>query len=302
MTEFQKNAYERKLAAKVSTVGIVVNVLLSIFKFAAGIIANSAAMISDAIHSASDVFATIIALLGVCIARRSSDNSHRYGHERYESIASMLLAIILAVTAFKIGSSAVENIISGNQAGIPGTLALIAAIVSIVTKELLYQYTMIAAKKINSGAMKANAWHHRSDAYSSIGALFGIILSRAGFAAGDAIASIIICFFIGKVAYDIMRDSVDKLVDKSCDESTIEQIRDTISARNGVVSVDDIRARLFGEGMYVDIEISADGQINLDASHQIAEDVHLAVEQAFPAVKDCTVHVNPYDGEICTTD
>lgn len=286
---------EKKTAMRVSAVTIVWNVILSIFKLIAGIVGHSGAMISDAVHSASDVFSTIIVILGINIASRQSDDDHQYGHDRLECVAAILLAVVLFATGIGIGIGGINKIIEGTAGkdAIPGMIALIAAVASIVVKEAMFWYTRSAAKKINSGALMADAWHHCSDALSSVGALIGIGGARLGFPILDPIASVVICVFIVKAAYDIFKDAIDKMVDKSCDEETEEKMRRLIEKQTGVLKVDVLRTRLFGAKMYVDIEIAADGDITLREGHEIAQVVHDKVEEEFPLVKHCMVHVNP---------
>lgn len=286
---------EKKTAMRVSAVTIAWNVILSIFKLIAGVVGHSGAMISDAVHSASDVFSTIIVILGINIASRQSDDDHQYGHDRLECVAAILLAVVLFATGIGIGIGGINKIIEGTAGKdeIPGMIALIAAVASIVVKEGMFWYTRSAAKKINSGALMADAWHHRSDALSSVGALIGIGGARLGFPVLDPIASVIICVFIVKAAYDIFKDAIDKMVDKSCDEETEEKMRRLIEEQQGVLKVDVLRTRLFGAKMYVDIEIAADGDITLREGHEIAQVVHDKVEEEIPLVKHCMVHVNP---------
>lgn len=286
---------DKKIAMRVSVVSIIVNVALSLFKLLAGIFAASGAMISDAIHSASDVFSTFIVIIGVNISAKKADNEHQYGHERLECVASIILAVILAETGIGIGISGLDKIFAGNYESleIPGLLALIAAVVSIAVKEWMFWYTRAAAKKINSGALMADAWHHRSDALSSIGAFIGILGARLGFPILDPIASVVICVFIVKAAFDIFKDAIDKMIDKSCDKETVDKIAAVIREQDGVEGIDDLKTRLFGTKIYVDVDISADGNITLTRAHQIAEDVHTSIEQTFPTVKHCMVHVNP---------
>lgn len=290
--------YEKKIAMRVSVVSIIINVILSLFKLFVGIFAKSNAMISDAIHSASDVFSTFIVIIGVNIANKQSDKEHQYGHERLECVAAIILAIILAATGIGIGINGMEKILGGSywELEVPGRIALIAAIISIVVKEWMYWYTRSAAKKINSGALMADAWHHRSDSLSSIGALIGILGARLGYPILDPVASVVICVFIIKAAYDIFKDAIDKLVDKSCDEETVEKIKKVIMNQEGVLGIDLLRTRLFGSKIYVDVEISADGNKPLKETHAIAEKVHDAIEEEFKTVKHCMVHVNPDRG------
>lgn len=284
-----------KVAMKVSFVSIMANVLLSVFKFFAGIFAHSGAMVSDAVHSASDVFSTVVVIIGIRISSKKSDKEHPYGHERMECVAAIVLATILAVTGLGIGYNAVVKILSGDYADleIPGLLALIAAIISIAGKEGMYWYTRINAKKIDSSALMADAWHHRSDSLSSVGALIGIAGARLGFPICDAVASLCICFFIAKAAYDIFKDAVDKMVDKACDEDMENDLKKCALAQDGVLGVDLLRTRVFGNKIYVDIEISADGDETLREAHSIAERVHDSIEESFAKVKHIMVHVNP---------
>ena len=290
-----KQQTNQQIAMRVSWITMIINIVLSIFKFLAGIFAKSGAMLSDAVHSASDVFSTIIVMIGVKISGTASDKGHPYGHERMECVAAILLAIFLASTGIGIGYTGITKIISGNpnELSIPGMLALIAAIVSIIVKEGMYWYTRHAAKKINSSALMADAWHHRSDALSSVGSFVGILGARLGFPILDPLASIVICCFIVKAAFSIFMDAISKMTDQSCDEKTEEEMRVTIMEQPGVMGIDQIKTRLFGDRVYVDIEIRADGEQTLNQAHQIAQMVHDQIEHRFPTVKHCMVHVNP---------
>lgn len=285
----------KALAMKVSWVSVAVNLILSAGKLLAGIFANSGAMISDAVHSASDVFSTFIVMIGVHISSKQADEDHRYGHERFESVASVTLALILAETGLLIGWKGLKTIFSGSYDDLaaPGALALAAAVVSIVVKEWMYWYTRSAAKKIHSDALMADAWHHRSDSISSIGALVGIAFAMGGFPIMDSVASVVICLFIVKAAVDIFRDAVNKMVDRSCDQETLEKMSQLILAQPGVEGLDLLQTRLFGAKIYVDAEIAVQADLPLRQAHAIAEAVHDAMEEAFPMVKHCMVHVNP---------
>ena len=207
-----------KEAAVVSAVGVVGNLILTLFKAVAGIVGHSGAMVSDAIHSASDVFSSIIAIVGIRLSTRPSDQTHPYGHERFESVAAILLAVILAATGLSIGTGAMKSILGGNYEDleIPGLVALIAAIVSIVSKEAMYRYTRHYAEKYDSSALRASAWDHRSDAFSSVGALAGIAGARMGLRVLDPIASLVICVFILKAALGIFNEATQKMVDHAC--------------------------------------------------------------------------------------
>ena len=284
-----------KTAVTVSAVSIIGNAVLSLFKLLAGIFASSGAMISDAIHSASDVFSSVIVIIGVKMSAKASDREHPYGHERFECVAAIVLAVILCITGLFIGYTVIGQIIAGNteEETVPGVLALAAAIVSILCKEAMYWYTRYFAKRLDSGALMADAWHHRSDALSSVGALVGIAGARMGVPVLEKIASLVICVFIVKAAYDIFKDAISKMVDRSCSEETEREILQCAAQQQGVLGVDLIQTRVFGSKIYVDIEIRADGKITLAESHEIAEQVHDAIENRFAKVKHIMVHVNP---------
>lgn len=280
---------------RLSIVGIFGNVFLSGFKFFAGIVGNSSAMISDAVHSLSDVFATFIAFLGVRMGHRDADESHPYGHERMESLAAIALGLILVVTGIGIGWAGAEKVAAGNYESlpIPGTIALIAAIVSIVVKEAMFWYTRHYARIIRSSAFEADAWHHRSDALSSIGALIGVGGSMLGFPVLDPVASIVICLFILKQGIEIIVDAVKKMLDTSAGEEFEEQVRERVLAHEEVKRIDMLHTRMFGDKIYVDLEIALDGSMQLTDAHDIAENVHDDIEHDFPEVKHVMIHVNP---------
>ncbi|WMI82654.1 cation diffusion facilitator family transporter [Anaerotignum sp. MB30-C6] len=282
---------------KVSVNSMIVNVILSIAKVFAGVVARSGAMISDGIHSASDVFSTFVVIIGYKMSAKESDENHQYGHERMECVAALLLAIILCITGIAIGYGGIQKIIHADELNLemPGMLALIAAIVSIIVKEGMYWYTRDAAKKVNSGALMADAWHHRSDALSSVGSMVGIIGARLGYPICDPLASVIICVFIVKASYDIFKDAINKMMDTACDAETMNKMREVILSQEGVVDIDQIQTRLFGARIYVDVEIVADGNMTLNEAHDIAEQVHRAIEENFEDVKHCMVHVNPME-------
>lgn len=294
-TELTKQEAFQAAATKVSLVSMITNVILTAMKLAAGLIAHSGAMVSDAVHSASDIFSGLIVLIGVKISSRAPDESHPYGHERFECVAALLLSGILALVGGTIGVNAVRDIISGRaqEMEAPGLLALIAAVVSIAVKESLFWYTRGYAKKYRSTALHAEAWHQRSDALSSIGALIGIAGARMGIPVMEPIASVIIAVFILRVAVRIFRDAVEQMVDHSCNEEVEAAFRATALEQPGVQGVELLRTRMFGNRVYVDLEIAADPGLTLAAAHEIAEQVHDAIERTYPEVKHIMVHVNP---------
>ncbi|MBR4458079.1 MAG: cation transporter [Clostridia bacterium] len=288
---------ENKIAMHVSRVTILINFLLSALKLLAGLLARSSAMVSDAVHSASDVFSTVIVMIGVRTAGKAADEEHPYGHERMECVAAIVLAVVLLFTGLCIGYEGIRKIRTPEALPVPGLLALIAAVVSILVKEGMYRYTRAAADRIRSEALRADAWHHRSDALSSVGALIGIAGARMGWPVLDPIASLVICVMISKAAFDIFLDAVRKMVDERCDEETENAIRGKALAHEGVEGVDALLTRQFGNRVYVEMEIAVDGGLTLTRAHAIAEGVHDDIEAAFPQVKHIMIHVNPAQGK-----
>lgn len=283
------------VAMRISVVSIIGNIILAILKLLAGIIAHSGAMISDAVHSASDVFSTFVVIGGVKMAGKAEDSDHPYGHDRLESVAAIILAVALAITGVGIGYTGIKNIINAKELAMPGALALIAAVISIIAKEAMYWYTRNGAKKINSDALMADAWHHRSDALSSVGSFIGIGGAMLGYPILDPLASVIICVFVLKVSIDIFKEAINKMVDKACDEEVEALMKEMVLSHEDIVSLDLIRTRMFGSKVYVDIEFSANGNMTLYEAHAIAEHIHEEMEEKFPDVKHCMVHVNPVE-------
>lgn len=282
-------------AARVSLLCAAGNCVLTAFKLVAGVAGGSGAMISDAVHSASDVLGSLVAAAGVRLSELPADESHPYGHERLECVAALFLGGVLLTAGCGIGYEAAKTLVTGayKSAETPGVLPLAAAAVSIVTKEFMCRAVMRAARRTGLAALRAEAWHHRSDALSSVGALAGIWGARHGLPALEPLASALICALIVKAAFGIFRDAVDKLVDHACAPETLACLRACVLSVPGVISVDMLRAREFASRLLVDVEISADGTLPLRKTHAIANAVHDAVECEFPQVKHVMVHVNP---------
>ena len=286
---------ETKIINRLSTVGIAGNIALVVFKLYAGIAGHSGAMVSDAVHSLSDVFATLVAYIGVRISKKAPDQDHPYGHDRLECVASMILGMILLATGFGIGLNGVKQIAAGHyeQLAVPSAIALAAAVVSIVSKEVMFWYTRYYAKKLNSSAFMADAWHHRSDALSSVGSLIGIGGAMLGVPVMEPIACVAICLCILKVAYDILKDSIDKMLDTACSPEYEASLRSYIADHDSVLRVDKLQTRRFGSKIYIDAEIGVDGSISLFEAHAIAERVHNAVEKRDQEIKHIMIHENP---------
>lgn len=286
---------ENAILHRISLAGIIGNIILSAFKLFAGIAGRSNAMISDAVHSLSDILATFTAFLGVSFSKKAADKAHPYGHERFECVASLILGLILLTTGIEIGKNGIHTIVSRQyeQLAVPGIIALIAAVVSILVKEAMYRYTMHYARLLDSPAFMADAWHHRSDAFSSVGSLIGISGAMLGFPILDSAASVVICLFILKIACDILKDALNKMLDTSCGDPFEKELRDYIALESGVICIDVLHSRMFGNKVYIDLEIEVDGGLTLRDAHAVAERVHNNVERDFPNIKHIMIHVNP---------
>lgn len=292
-------ATEDAMLKRVSVVTVLGNVILTVFKLFAGVVGRSGAMVSDAVHSLSDVFTTLIAYLGVRLSQKPADKEHPYGHERFECVASLLLGLLLLVTGLGIGKVGLTNILAGNYDALtpPGVIALVAALVSIGTKEAMFWYTRHYAKLLNSPAFMADAWHHRSDAFSSIGSLIGVGGAMLGWPVLDSVASVVICLFILKVSYDILKDALSKMLDTSRGEEYDARLRDYVLAQPDVLGVGLLQSRTFGNRVYIDLVIQVDGELTLRDAHAIAERVHAAVERDFPDIKHIMIHVDPAEAQ-----
>lgn len=287
-----------KIIMKVSILSIIVNVMLTIFKTVFGLLFNSYALISDAIHSLSDVFSTIAVMIGAFYAKKEVDDDHNYGHEKYESLAGIFLALFLigfaCVTVSSATKSFLDIIKDVNTFSIPSKFALIAAFVSIITKELMFRYTVNIANEIKSPALKADAWHHRSDALSSIASFIAILGSMLGFKFCDPLGSVIICVLIFKVALEILKESVDQITDKAAPTLLSESISNSILENEKVLSIVDIKTRAHASKLYVDVAITVDKDISVYEGHEIAEQIHDYIENKFEDVLHMNVHVEPH--------
>lgn len=289
-TETEKTVY------KISAISILLNAFLAVIKLTGGIMGNSYAVLSDAANSASDVFYSLIVIIGVKISTKKADSSHQFGHERFECVAAILLSFVLLVTGAGIGYTGISNIATGayKEFDPPTALALTVTCISVVTKLIMFLYTYKFAKKINSSALKADAFNHASDVLSSLAVIAGIIGAMCGLLILDSVASILVSILIIKAAVEVFMESIRKMTDQSCDEATESAIRECISSDEGVKRLDALMTRLFGNRIFVIAEIACDKDLSLTQAHEIAERVHKKVENNFPLVKHVTVHVNPY--------
>jgi len=295
------NKSNERIAMKVARNSILINVGLSAFKLFAGIFGGSAAMIADAVHSITDLVGTVIAVIGIKLANRKEDKDHQYGHERFECVATLVLAALIFTVGIGIGWSGVQAILAdmAGETEIPETslliLPLIAAAVAIGVKEGVFWYVRAAAKKIDSGALMADAWHSRADGLSSIGSFIGILGAMLGHPVMDAVAAVVICIFIVKTALQIAVESLGKMTDRACDDETVAAMHKIILAQDAVLSVDVLRTRIFGNRIFVDVEIGVDAEATFKQAHDAAHRTHDAIEKEFPKVKHCKVHANPVD-------
>ena len=284
---------------KTTLLGSLANFLLVIFKFFAGIVGHSAAMIADAIHSLSDFITDIIVIVFVRISGKPQDKSHNYGHGKYETLATAIIGVILFLAGIGIFVDATKSIISfynGKQLEAPGILALIAAFISIILKEILYRYTVRKGKKLSSKALIANAWHHRSDALSSIGTLIGIggaIFLGGSWRVLDPIAALIVTIFIIRVSILIIRPSIDELLEKSLPQESENKILSIIQSFPDVSSPHHLRTRHIGNNIAIEIHIRMDGAMTLKEAHDITKKMERSLKDEFGKDTHIGIHMEP---------
>lgn len=280
-------------ANKVTVQAIVWNIILTAIKVVAGLLGKSNAMIADGLHSASDIISSIGILIGNYVSATPKDKEHNYGHEKAETLASFLLSLLLIVVSLTIGVEAFKSLFNPEKLQIPTILPLIVSIISILIKEYQFRITINVANKINSTALKADAWHHRSDALSSIAAFIGIGGSMLGFKVLDPLASIVVALFVAKVGLDLLKNSMNELMDVSIDEEQENEIKLLASNTDGVKNIGELRTRKHGAMAYVDLIICVDGNLTVAKGHDIAHDLEKIVIDNMEFVKGITVHVEP---------
>ena len=287
----------QRIGKRITYINVICNFILALFKFVVGLIVHSTALISDSVNSASDVLGVAIVIVGLHLSSKKSDKDHPYGHERFECVAAIVLSVFILFTGFFMGYLAIEKI-SMTEIKTPmtiGTLAIIVAILSMALKEGMYWYTRHYAKLLDSSSLMGIAWDNRSDVFATLCVLLGIIGSKFGITILDSVASLIVSIFIIKAAINIFIDAIGKMVDTSCPEETQIEIKKIAEEQFGVCSVDLIQTRVFGNRIYVDIEISVSSTISVVEGHAIAEKVHDAIEEELENVKHIMVHINPYE-------
>ncbi len=298
MKEINEKTREKGIF-KVTIVGSLVNLFLVVFKFVAGFVGHSSAMIADAVHSLSDFVTDIIVLLFIRISSKPEDKDHDYGHGKYETLATAIIGAILLLVGVGIlwdGGSKIIAFIKGETLSSPGMFALVAAIISILLKEILYRYTIMEGKKLNSQAVVANAWHHRSDAFSSIGTAIGIggaILLGEHWRVLDPIAAVIVSFFIIKVAIQLIIPCLEELLEKSLPDEVEKEIVDIVTSFDGVSEPHHLRTRRIGSYYAIELHIRMDGGITLDEAHRKATAIEQKLREKYGKGTHVGIHVEP---------
>lgn len=284
---------------RVTLLGMFVNIALFAFKLIAGIVGRSGAMIADAVHSASDFATDIVVLVFVRISAKPRDDDHDWGHGKYETLASLIIGVALFAVGIEILADSAEKIAavaSGEVLPRPGVIAIIAAAVSIIAKEALYHYTVRIGRKVDSPSVVANAWHHRSDALSSVGALIGIGMAYflgEKWRIADPIAAIVVAALILKVAYDLCRTALAELLEKSLSKEVEEEILSIISATPNVYKPHNLRTRRIGANIAIEVHIRVDGAMTVHDSHEISRDIERALRHRFGEQTAVAIHIEP---------
>jgi len=277
--------------------GIIVNLLLSIGKLVVGYIGHSQALIADGLHSLSDLISDGMVLMATHHSNSDADEDHPYGHARYETVATITLAILLTIVGIGIGIDAVNRLMDSQSLAVPAMMTLWVAGASILSKEVLFQYTMIVARRVKSKMLEANAWHHRSDAISSIVVFVGIAGAILGYPILDSIAAIIVAVMICKIGWELGHQSFQELVDTGLDAETLAQISSAIRNINGVNELHMLRSRRMGHNVLVDVHILVSPRLSVSEGHQISEAVEATLAKNFDDINDVTVHIDPEDDE-----
>lgn len=288
-----ENNSNTKEINKILFITIILNILLLIIKVVAGIVSNSTALIADGLHSASDVITSVGVIIGMTMAKKPRDECHNYGHEKIETITTFLLSIVLIYVGAKIGYGALIATINKEQVYFT-YFALFSAFISIVIKEVQYQITFRVGTREKSTALIADAWHHRSDALSSIAAFVGILGAKFGIFILDSLAGLVVSIIVIKVGIDIFKDCFQELIDASIHTDKLYNVKQIIINEPNIKNVTDIRARKHGSKVFIDIRICVNPNIDVYEGHEIAETVEAIIKREIENVKDVVVHVDPY--------
>ncbi|MFO7969721.1 MAG: cation diffusion facilitator family transporter [Candidatus Izemoplasmatales bacterium] len=289
--------YEEKIIKKNTILTIFVNSILAVAKLIGGIFGNSAVLIADAVNSVGDIATNIVVYISAKFSKKDKDKDHPYGHERFDSMVSIFLGLALLITAYLLGKNSVirlyDVVINNETLARPMWYTWVIALITIVIKELLFRKTTIDAKKAKSQSLMAQAWDHRADTITSFGAVVGIVGVIFGVYFIDPLISIIISLFILRLGFKIIKAGISQVVDESADEEQVKRIKELVMSNENVISIDEIKTRMFGLSFYVDLEISLDGNLSLEEAHAISEDIHDLIEKEMSDVIHCMIHVNP---------
>ncbi len=298
-----QEANTEKVVRKVTWIGLWVNLFLAGFKFAAGIFGRSQALVADAIHSLTDLTTDIAVIAGSHYWARPPDDDHPYGHKRLETLVTVFIGLMLAAAGIGIGWKAVATL-HQKHAAAPGWIAILAALTSIVCKEILYRWTALTGKRFKSSALAANAWHHRTDALSSFPVLLAVSGAKAfpSWSFLDHLGAVVVSIFILHASIKIIWPAVSELIDAGAPVETRKKIRAIALKNGGVLQVHDIRTRYISASIQVDLHIVVEGLITVREGHDIADDVRKRIIEEIPEVLDVTVHVDPPERAVWTED
>ncbi len=285
---------------KVTLIGSVVDLALGVAKIAVGLAAHSQALLADGIHSLSDLATDVLVLFAARHAHRAADESHPYGHGRIETVASVALGVALFLVAAGITWDSVRRLFEPDLLLKPGPLALVIAAISVLSKEAIYHYTIRAARRLRSNMLRANAWHSRSDAISSILVIIGVAGAMAGLPYLDAVAAVAVAIMIAKIAWDLVWQGLRELVDTALEADEVQEIRERILAVDGVRQLHMLRTRRSGADVLIDVHILVDPTLSVSEGHQIGEKVRETLLREIEDVRDVTVHIDPEDDELAS--
>lgn len=283
----------KQYAMGVAALNMLLNILFAAVKLTVGLLAGSDALISDGVHGVTDVLSAAVVMAGIRFSSRRTDDEHPYGHERMECVAAVLLAVLIGATGVMLALSGVSGVLSPPKANAPGAVALTVAVVSVIGKEIMFRYTRQAARQTASSALMADAWHQRTDVLSSLGGLCGVAGAQLGIAVLDPLAACVISLLILHAAYDIFADAMRKMTDRSCDPETTQAIRACAQEVDGVLGVECLRTRLFGNRVLAEVTVCVDNVCSSQEAYAVAREVRQAVEDRFGIIKECTVHIHP---------
>ncbi len=283
--------YEESTSVTIKS--IIINIVLTVIKLFAGFVGNSNAMLADGMHSASDIATSVGVLIGNYISKKPQDSEHNYGHEKAETLVAFVLALILLFVGTEIGFNSFKLLFNLDQVKVPTMLPLIVGIISIFFKEYQYKITIKVANKINSPSLKADAWHHRSDSLSTVGALVGIIGAMLGFKVLDPLAGVVVSLFVIKVGIDILMSSSNELMDYSIEKEEKDKLNNIAMNTKGVCNVKSFKSRRHGAMAYIDLTICVDGKISVFDGHEISHNVEQNIINSADNIKAVIVHVEP---------